>query len=83
MKVMLECSLCWVFVAVGLSLLVVGRLLMQCFSCCTLWALILYLGLELLSSLTSRSSFKLCPRNPLSQPRAARGEVRRERDLAL
>ena len=39
----------------GAFILAVGRLLMQCSSCCTLRALVLYLGLELLYALRSRS----------------------------
>ena len=77
-------SLCWVFLAVGLSLLVVGRLLLQCFSCCTLRALILYLGLELLNALRSRSPPSRSVQETLSlSPGGPRDEVRRECDLAL
>ena len=57
---------------------------LQCCSCCTLWALVLYLGLELLCALRSRSPPSRSVQETLSlSPGGPRGEVRRECDLGL
>ena len=84
LKLFLKFSLCRVSLAVGLSSWRWAAFSLQGLSCCTLRALVLYLGLELLCALRSRSLPCRSVQETLSlSPGGARGEVRGEHDLGL
>ena len=84
LKLFLKFSLCWVSLAVGLSSWRWAAFSLQGLSCCTLRALVLYLGLELLCALRWRSPPSRSVQETLSlSPWGPSGEVRRERDIGL
>ena len=83
LKLFLKFSLCRVSLTVGLSHLPWVAFSLQCLSCSTLQALDLYLGLELLCALRSRSPPSRSVQETLSlSPWGPRREVRRG-DLGL
>ena len=84
LQLFLKFSLCQVSLAVGLSSWRWAAFSLQCLSCCTLQALVLYLGLELLCALRSRSLPCRSIQETLSlSPGGPRGDVRGEYDLGL
>ena len=71
-------SLLWVFLSWRWA-----AFSLQCLSCCTLPALVLYLGLDLLCALRSSSPCRSVQETLSLSPGRPRGEVRGERDLGL